>query len=156
MTTPLTLQDELVEELKRLLADYLYKSPTGERVPIKVFAQSIPINETDEEEDPIPYVIVRLNKGSDEGTRDSNHIVKLVIIIGIWDDGLDAQAHRTVMNIINKVYRRFQANPNLNHKAVYAGNFDWLLQEDNYYPYSFGACSLDFYIAAIRREDPFA
>ena len=46
--TPTMLQDELVEEMKRLFQDYLYKQPGGERVPIKVFPQNIPVNETDE------------------------------------------------------------------------------------------------------------
>lgn len=153
--TPLMLQDELVEEVKRLLEDYLYKMPTGERVPVKVYAQNIPVNETDDEEEPIPYIIVRLNSGEDSGIRDSVNTVKLVIIIGIWDDGLEAQGHRDVMNIIQKVYMRFQTNPNLNNKAVYSGEFNWALQEDGYYPYFFGACSLSFHIAAIRREDRF-
>lgn len=154
--TPLMLQDELVEEMSRLLDGYLYKTPAGERVPIKVYAQNVPINETDDDEDPIPYVIVRLNSGDDEGTRDSFNIVKLVIIIGIWDDSLDNQGHRDILNIVQKVYERFHENPNLNNKAVYTGDFHWALQEDTYYPYSFGACSLNFNIAAIRREDRFA
>lgn len=154
--TPLDLQDELVEELKRLLANYLYKEPGGGRVPIKVFAQNIPINETDDEADPIPYIIVRLNSGEDKGDRDSFNTVKLVIIIGIWDDATDTQGHRDVSNIIQKIYHRFQTKPNLNGKAVFNGEFDWALQEDNYYPYSFGACSLIFNISAIRREDELA
>lgn len=153
--TPLMLQDELVEELKCLFKGYLYKASSGERVPINVFPQSIPINETDDEDDPIPYIIVRLNSSKDDGTRDSFNTVKLVIIIGIWDNALDAQGHRDVSNIIHKIYERFQTTPNLNGKAVFSGEFNWLLQEDNYYPYSFGACSLKFHIAAIRREDPF-
>ena len=155
--TPIMLQDELVEEIKRLLHDNLYKKPgTKEIVPINVFPQSIPVNETDEEDDPIPYVIVRLNSGKDEGIRDSNHTVKLVVIIGIWDDSLNSQGHRDVSNIIFKIYNRFQTNPNLNGVAVHTGEFNWALQEDGYYPYFFGACSLDFNIAAIRREDKFA
>ena len=154
--TPIMLQDELVEEMKRLLANYLYKSPAGERIPINVYAQNIPVNESDEDDDPIPYIIVRLNSGDDDGTRDSFNKVKLVIIIGIWDDSLDNQGHRDILNIIQKVYERFHTNPNLNNKAVYAGEFNWALQDDTYYPYSFGACSLNFNIAAIRREDEFA
>ena len=154
--TPLMLQDELVEEMKRLLSDYLYKSPSGERVPMKVYSQSLPVNETDDEDDPIPYVIVRLNTGADDGTRDSNNTVKLVIVVGIWDDDLENQGHRHVSNVIQKVYHRFQTNPNLNGKAVSDGKFSWMIQEDNYYPFFFGACSLNFHIAAIRREDEFA
>lgn len=154
--TPLMLQDELIEEIKNLLSDYLYKAPGGERVPINVYAQDIPVNETDEDADPFPYIIVRLNSGNDSGTRDSNNTVKLVVIIGIWDDGLDVQGHRDLMNIVQKIYLRFQTNPNLNNKAVYNGEFNWALQEDNYYPYTFGACSLSFHIAAVRREDMLA
>lgn len=157
MTTPIVLQDELVEELKRLFKDYLYKKPeTKKRVPISVYSQNIPVNETDDEENPVPYIIVRLNSGNDAGTRDSNHTVKLVVIVGVWDDGKESQGHREVLNIISKIYERFQKTPNLNGKAVYSGEFNWALQEDGYYPYFFGACSLDFHIAAIRREDKFA
>lgn len=154
--TPLELQDELVAEMPKILDGYLYQTPAGKRVPINVFPQSLPVNETDDEDDPIPYIIVRLNNGEDKGGRDSNNTVKLVIIIGIYDHGREAQGHRDVMNIIQKVYQRFHEDPNLNGKAVYAGEFDWAMQEDTYYPYSFGACSLSFNIAAIRREDPFA
>lgn len=154
--TPIMLQDELVEEMKRLLAGNLYKTPAGELKAINVYAQSIPVNETDDDEDPIPYIIVRLNSGEDDGTRDSFNSVKLVIIIGIWDDSLDSQGHRDVLNIIQKVYERFHKTPNLNNTAVYDGDFNWALQEDGYYPYFFGACSLKFRIAAIRREDEFA
>lgn len=154
--TPLMLQEALAEEIERLLSDNLYKKPgTKELVPINVFLQSIPVNETDEEDSPVPYVIVRLNSGKDAGTRDSNHAVKLVVIIGIWDDSLESQGHRDVMNIIDKIYYRFQTNPNLNGVAVHSGEFNWALQEDGYYPYFFGACTLDFHIAAVRREDKF-
>lgn len=154
--TPLDLQDELVVELKRLFSDYLYKNPAGERVPINVYKQNIPVNETDDETDPIPYIIVRLNNGRDDGKKDSFNTVKLVVIIATFDDALDSQGYRDVLNIIQKIYQRFQTNPNLNGKAAYSGEFNWVLQDDNYYPYAFGACSLEFCIAAIRREDPFA
>lgn len=154
--TPLELQDELVNELKKLLSDFTYKTPAGKEVPMNVFSQNIPVNESDDDDDPVPYIIVRLHSGEDKGTRESFNTVKVVIIICTWDDALNAQGYRDVMNVIEKLYERFQTNPNLNNKAVYKGEFDWKIQEDNYYPYSFGACSLDFYIAAIRREDPLA
>ncbi len=154
--TPLELQDELVAEMRRLFSDYLYKTPAGEREQLKVFAQHIPINETDDEEDPIPYLIVRLSTGDDDGTRDSFNVVNLVIIAGIFDDDLNAQGHRDILNIFQMIYERFHRNPNLNNKAAYTGEFHWAAQEDNYYPFYFGACSLSFNIAAIRREDEYA
>lgn len=151
--TPLELQDELVGEMSRILDGYAYKTPNGERVPINVFAQNIPMNETDDEDDPVPYIIVRLKSGEDDGTRDSFNTVSIVVIVGMWDDVLDAQGHRDVMNIIQKIYQRFHENPDLNRKAAYAGDFRWAIQDDEYYPYSLGACHMRFRIAAVRRED---
>lgn len=151
--TPLELQDELVEEMSRILDGYTYKAPNGESIPIHVFAQNIPINEMDDEADPIPYIIVRLNSGEDDGSRDSFYTVSVVVIVGIWDDSSEAQGHRDLMNIIQKIYQRFHGNPDLNRKAAYAGGFKWAMQDDAYYPYSFGACHMKFHIAAVRRED---
>lgn len=151
--TPLELQDGLVDEISRILDGHTYKTPDGERISINVFAQNIPMNETDDENDPIPYIIVRLNSGEDEGGRDSINTVSIVVIVGIWDDAMDSQGHRDVMNIIQKIYQRFHEKPDLNRKAVYAGDFRWAIQEDSYYPYSFGACHMKFHIAAVRRED---
>lgn len=169
--TPLMLQDELVEEIKRLLSEHLYKKPPtiedmedaeegteveAKRVPMNVFSQNLPINETDNDADPIPYIIVRLNSGEDESTRESNNVVKLVVIIATWDDALENQGYRDVLNIIQKIYHRFETNPNLNGVGVFSGKFKWAIQDDNYYPYNFGACELNFHISAVRREDPYA
>lgn len=154
--TPLELQDELIDEISRILDGHTYKSPEGERIPIHIFVQNIPMNETDDEADPVPYIIVRLSSGEDDGTRDSFNTVSIVIIIGIWDDALDSQGHRDLMNIIQKIYQRFHENPDLNRKALYAGEFKWAIQDDSYYPYNFGACHMKFQIAAVRREDYFA
>lgn len=154
--TPLELQDELVSELQRIFKDFRLKTLGGDRVPIKVFPQDIPVLETDEDEGPIPYIIVRLNTGSDPGAKDSNNSVKLVIIIGVYDSDADQQGYRDAMNIVQKIYERFHKDPNLNGKAVYSGEFNWAMQEDGYYPYFFAACSVVFHIPAIRREDPYA
>ena len=170
--TPINLQDDLVDELKRLFEPFLYKAPIDindeseetengsdhafKRVPLNIYPQALPVQETDDEADPVPYIIVRLNSGYDPGRESSFNTVKLVLVIGIWDDDLSNQGHRDVLNIIQKIYERFSKDPCLNRRSVYTGQFDWALQEDGYFPYHFGACSMSFNIAAIRREDPLA
>lgn len=154
--TPLDLQDALVAEVRKILDGYLYKTPRGTRVPMNVYAQNEPISESDEdEESAIPYVIVRLNNGDDNGKRDSFNVVNVVFIVGVMDDEPDQQGYRAAMNVFQKIYERFQQTPNLNGKAVFDGEFHWANQENKYFPYFFGACSLSFNIPAIRREDPF-
>lgn len=155
--TPLELQDELIGEMSRILEGYAYKTPNGGLIPVNVFAQELPMNGTDDEYDPVPYIIVRLTGGEDDGGRESFNTVSVVLIVGIWDDSPEAQGHRDVMNIIQKIYQRFHENPDLNRKAAYAGGFAWAMQDDEYYPYSIGACHMKFHIAAVRRkEDYFA
>lgn len=172
--TPTNLQDDLVEELKRIFEPFAYKAPCDiedepeetvretagqpryKRVPLNVYPQSLPVQESDEDADPVPYLIVRLSGGSDPGGESSVNTVKLVIIIGIWDDDLSNQGHRDVLNIIQKIYERFSKDPCLNRRAAYTGDWNWALQEDGYFPYHFGACSMSFNIAAIRKEDPLA
>ena len=154
--TPLMLQDDLVEEIKILTAGSLFPNPKGERVPINVFPQNIPVEESEEDDDPVPYIIVRLSNGEDSGQGDSNNIVKVVIIAGLCDFSKDAQGHRGLLNIFSTIYERFKKNPCLNNKFVHTGHFKWAVQDDGYYPYYFGAIEMDFNIPAIRREDKFA
>jgi hypothetical protein len=153
--TPLMLQDMLVEEMKLILDGYLYKNPLGDRVPMQVFAQHIPIRETDDDEYPVPFIVVRLDGGADPGG-ESNNVVDIMIIVEVWDDNLDSQGYKDTMNVIQKIYQRFHENPNLNNRAVHSGAFEWALQENEGYPYFVGACTMSFYIPAIRREDKYS
>ena len=153
--TPLMLQDDLVEEIRRIFEGCRYREPSGNCVPVNVFAQNIPVNQTDEEDEPFPYIIVRLGSGSDSGKGDSFNTVDISMVIGTWDDSADAQGHRDVMNMIQKIYERFHEAPCLNGRAVYTGEFEWVMREDLYHPYFFGACGMSFNIPAIRREDFF-
>lgn len=155
--TPLDLQDELCKEVAKILDGYLYKTTSGNRVPMHVYPQNVPVSPNDEDDDQIiPYVIVRLNSGDDTGAKDSFNVVHVVFIVGVVDNGDDQQGYRDCMNVYQKIYQRFQQRPNLNGKAVFNGEFHWANQDDGYYPYFFGACSLSFNIPAIRREDPLA
>lgn len=126
------------------------------RRPLRIFAQDVPINETDNDFDPAPYIIVRAKSGDDDGTADGVNTVQIILIIAIWDDNNDSQGYRDVLDIIQKIYIRFHKEPMLNNQFMYAGNFHWALQEDNYWPYFFGACTLNFNIPSIRRENEFA
>lgn len=175
--TPLFLQDDLIDDLKEMFELFSYKTPDYEAiedpdydeieprynkptpfkmVPLNIYAQQLPVQQSDDDIDPVPYLIVRLNSGHDVGDGASNNTVKLVIVIGIWDDDPQNQGHRDVMNIIDKIYERFSKNPCLKNKYVFAGDFNWALQEDGYFPYHFGACSMAFNISSIRREDPYS
>ena len=154
--TPLMLQDDLVDEIKKLFSEMKFKAPGNRQVPINVFPQDLPVAESDDDADPIPYIIVRISKGIDDGKSDSNHTVKTYIIAGLYDDNPNSQGYRGLLNIFSKIYERFKKNPCLADRYVHTGLFEWEIQEDGYYPYFFGVVEMDFNIPAIRREDQFA
>lgn len=152
--TPLDLQDDLVAELTEMFKDTLFKAPDGSQVPLHVYSQNIPLVNDDEDETALfPYLIVQLNNGDDEGAWDSTNAVRLVIIVGVYDHDTDRQGYRDAMNVYQRIYHRFQSKPNLNGAAVFNGEFHWANQQDDYYPYFFGACTMTFNIPAVRRED---
>ncbi len=158
------LEEELYEDLEEESVEgsepeepELVEEPKPQLVPITVYAQNIPVPlSVEEDENPVPYIIVRLNTGTDDNVFDSKYILKVVVIMGIWEDDRNAQGHRELLNIINLIYERFKKNPCLDGKYVYDGGFKWDIQEDGYYPYYFGAFEMNFAIPAIRREDPLA
>lgn len=145
-----------LEGLEEGQTEIVIPPPVAELVKMTVYPQNIPVPLSEEEEEnPVPYIIVRLNGGKDANVSDSEYIMEVVVIMGIWDDDRKAQGHRELLNIINLVYARFMKNPCLDNQYVYKGGFEWDIQEDGYYPYYFGAFKMNFAIPAIRREDPF-
>lgn len=150
--TPLQMQDELVDEVKTILEQKRFKSPASEFTPVNVYAQDIPLQQTEEDNDPVPYVIVRIQSGHDEGTRESFHTVRVVLVVCCYDAGKGQQGYRDAVNILQMIYQRFARNPDLHRIAYFTGDWEWLVQEADYYPYYFAAATLSFNIAAIRRE----
>ena len=156
------LQESLVDIMKGLFSGKRYKSPKGGLVPINVYAQNPPRgkvnvldeNDDDEEEefDPFPYIIVRISDGDND--RDGS-VVNMIFIIGIWDDDLNQQGYRDVIHAIESIRQRIMANPIIDGIAYPKGQFHWMVQEDDYYPYSLGACSQQFVVASINVEDDF-
>ena len=160
--TPLALQDELAKEIKGLLKGELYENPSGDMVPINVYTQLIPVSESKDEDEPVPYIIVRLDSGEDLGgvkrsgrSYDEGYKIDVIIIITLWKETKENQGYRSLVNIINRIYERYAKRPALdNMEGVFDGRFQWKLQEDAYYPYCIGACYLTFQIPAVQKEDP--
>ena len=86
------LQNELADELKKILSDLRLKNPQGERVSINIFEQLLPMPEPlDQEEiapellenglaeeqtapDPYPYILVRIADGEIEDENSAQKV----------------------------------------------------------------------------------
>lgn len=170
------LQDDLVEELKKIFENFRLKNPDGETSKINVFAQELPIlpptippaegtdpvlleeglADTDpaDVEDPYPYAIVRIGDGEIKNI-DGDQAVTVLIILGVFDDALNNQGHKDVLNMIDKITERFRKNAILAKKYECQHPIQWTLQEEQSYPYYVGGIALTFSTLQIRREDPY-
>ncbi|MCM1220571.1 MAG: hypothetical protein NC548_39400 [Lachnospiraceae bacterium] len=167
------LQNELADELKRILSDIQLKTPQGGKSSINIFEQLLPMPEPSGQEeiapellenglaeeqtapDPYPYIVVRIADGEIED-ENSAQKVNLTLLIGIYEPDYDKQGHRDILNIIAKIYERFAKFPVLNGKYTVQYPILWTLQDEESYPFYFGGVNLGFEVAAIRREDPYS
>lgn len=153
--TAAVLQEKLCDEISLIFADDCFSDSSGERVKMNVFEQELPIRESDEDADPVPYIIVRVEQGTTKSGNDAQEVL-VTILIGYFDDNLKHNGHKGVLGIIQKIHERFEKNPMLAHMFIFQDPFDWALQDEDSYPYYFGAISMTFRTAAIRKEDRYA
>lgn len=149
----LLLQKELASEIEEITKDIVLKNPAGEYAKLRSFEQSLPIRQLDEEyDDPYPYCIVRIVEGE---TPDgmSAQSVKTILIIGVYDDRVEAQGHKSILNIIQRIQERFFKNGVLADQFIMQPGFNWTLQDDDSYPYYFGGIEITWETSSIRRED---
>ena len=152
------LQTAQVADLNKLFKDSLYKTPSGEMAKPSFFKQFLPKRQSEEDDDPFPYGIIRLDNGAIAGGTDP-HKVGTIILIGIFDDAPENQGHTAVLEIMEKIQEHYQNNPviaDLNGRII--GRLDtqtpisWALQDEESYPYFFGGLNLTWDLPAPRTK----
>lgn len=144
------LQTELAEEIKRITDKSVVKNTMDDYTKLNVFEQALPIQKTDDEDEPYPYCIVRVMEGDLE---DNDASVKIILVFGIYDDNQDAQGHKTILNLIQKIHERFFKNPILANKYKMLPGIKWTLQDDDTYPYYFGGVEMNWNILTVSQEE---
>lgn len=153
--TATLLQEALVKEIGAIFSGELFKDSAGEYGKMKIFEQNLPIREDEDAPDPIPYIIVRLETGTTKSGVDPQEVL-VTLLIGYFDDSTENRGHKGVLGIIQKIHERFEKEPMLAHQFMFQDPLDWALQDEESFPYYFGAISMTFQTAAIRKEDKYA
>ena len=153
--TATILQEELVKELEAIFKGDLFKNSLGEYVKLNTYEQQLPIREDEDAPDPMPYIIVRIETGSTKSGTDPQEVL-VTMLFGYFDDSPENNGHKGVLGMIQKVHERFEKQPMLANQFMFQDPFDWALQDEESFPYFFGAASMTFKTAAIRKEDKFA
>lgn len=167
--TAFELQTDLKSELARILEGFKLKNTDGERVAVNIYEQDLPVPQSassseDEksdmldyydddkpQEDPYPYVIVRVEGGRCEDP-DEAEKVTLMLIIGVFAKSEDRQGHKDVINIINKIVDHFYVHHILAKNYVLSYPLEWTLVDEDTHPYYFGGISMTFERSTPRRE----
>lgn len=153
--TATMLQEEIVKELEAIFHGDLFKNSLGEYVKLNVYEQQLPIREDEDSPDPMPYITVRIETGSTKSGTDPQEVL-VTLLFGYFDDSPENNGHKGVLGMIQKVHERFEKQPMLANQFMFQDPFDWALQDEESFPYFFGAASMTFKTAAIRKEDKFA
>ena len=140
--------------------------------PLKAYRQQLPQFDAQNTEDFFPYIIVRIDKGGVESPT-APHKVDILLVIGIYDDGtveyiqgskenfVDDEGWDTrnlgaitVLEIIEKIQTHYEQEPSLeNGKFYFDGPFNWAMQDEESYPYYYGACEFSFTLSAPRKKE---
>ena len=142
------LQKAIMEDLRELFATDQFKTPDGKMASPGLYPQFLPQLESDDDTDPFPYIIVRIDSGGIE-TQTDPHKISVILVIGIFEDSLENEGHESVLEIIERIQQHYEETPALK-EFVCADPFNWALQDEPSYPYFYGAVNLVFHAPAPR------
>lgn len=152
------LQRDLVEEIGVIIKDIQTMSTKGELVcGATGYEQRLPlVNEDDEDQSEyFPYYIVRITEAS-TADDDEPWVVPVDIYFGVYNADKDALGHRSILNMMQRVIDRFAAEPLFNGKFRALQDIHIALQDEDTYPFYFGAVEIKFQVPKIQRRDPYA
>ena len=145
------LQQAVKEDLTILFQNTRYPTPEGETAAVSVFKQNLSMRQNEDADDPFPYIIVRLDSGG-IATQTDPHKVAVILLIGAYDDAPENKGHEIVLEIMEKIQHHYEQTPLLAGQFVFRDPFNWALQDEESYPYFFGAANLTFDLPATRRK----
>lgn len=152
------LQKELMKDIGNIFEKDLFKDSLGKYVSLNIYAQNLPIREDEDAPDPVPYIVVRVLDGKVKGWVEAQE-VQVMLILGCFDDNVNNDGHEILLELIQKIEERFLKNPILSKQFMFLNDeqhpFEWALQEEESFPYFFGAISMSFRTPTIRKEDKY-
>lgn len=151
----LFLQSKLVEEVREELKNYKSVNKNNELTSINVFSQCLPIRKTKEEYEYYPYVLVCIDE---ENIVDLEEQIEIDIyfLVGICDKDVDAQGHKDILNIINRLLKRFYEKQIIADKYRFKLPAKIKLQQEEYYPQYLGGMLTKWELTKLNiKEDEY-
>ena len=146
------LEDALVTEVGVILKDVATTRADGAAaVGFSGYAYSLPVTMAGEDEDSLfPFYIVKTLSGRTDDDEDYWH-VSADVVIGVHDDA-PAMGHEHVLIAIQRIVDRFANDPSLGGRFRAEQDMEWVVSDDNPYPWHFGAVTITFSVGKIGRK----
>jgi hypothetical protein len=150
--TVISFVEALKNELEQLFGDFKLRDEAGDEVGFTVYEHALPIAEREGDPEPFPYIIIQVVDGGTE-SRQSDEKVRVVLVIGVYDENADNQGTQDVLLAIQRIRRRFEKNVVLDSKYMALEPFRWTLADGSQYPYFFGGVEMTFAVPRYEVED---
>lgn len=162
--TVFQLQQDLAEEIEKILSDMRFKNSHGKLTPMKAYCQDIPkrkqkirkgalMPEEEETEDPYPFCIVKAESG--DIFRETQR-VSIMLILAVFNDDTQNQGQQELLNVIHKISERFIKDPVLKDMYRMEDGIEWVLDDEDRYPYFVGGMTMKWDAFFVEREDYYA
>ena len=175
------LQDAMVADLEQLFKGETLKNSAGVEREIRVFPQDLPIRagadiepepdpveedleaeqledqapaeETEPEDVPEPYVIVRI-PGGELPDQDTRQQVEVILVVCVYDPDPNRQGFRDALHIVNAIMTHYGENGIVARRYEVQYPIKWVTQEEDTHPYYFAGMALKLAAPAIFKEVP--
>ena len=124
--TPQLCQDALIETLEELFVGKKYNGQQT-RKELKIFKQDLPVPE-------------------------DYDAVEFSLIVCAYDEGKEREGYQDVANIKEDIVQRLCTKPYFGGAFTVLKPIVWAMQQDDTYPYYFGACSLTCTAPAMTQD----
>ncbi len=161
--TVFQLQEDLAEEIERILAGMRFKDPTGKMVSMRTYRQDIPkrrqevrkgalMPEEEGAEDPYPFCIVKAESGEMFSGAQS---VSMMLVLAVFNDDEQNQGQQELLNAMHKIAERFTKDPVLKgkHRMDQKAGIGWILDDEDRYPYFVGGMTMKWETFFVEKED---
>ena len=172
------LQDAVVADLEQLFRGETLKNSAGVERRIRVYPQDLPIRagadiepepveedleaeqpedqtteETEPEDVPEPYVIVRI-PGGELPDQDTRQQVEVILVVCVQDPDPGRQGFRDALHIVNAIMTHYGENGVVGRRYEVQYPIKWVTQEEDTHPYYFAGMALKLAAPAIFKEVP--
>jgi hypothetical protein len=158
LVTTQSVTDDFKAWLSRVFDGYTFKDASGQRVPLNIFSQNLPLPDGDEEDvelASVPYAIAHIVGGKVTSWKDPQQC-EVILFLCTYDNSCDNQGYRDILGMKEKILEAMLKDPHVGTAEILLP-IDWNLNDANTYPFNFGAFSFKVGTRKIdTREDRFA